>query len=95
MSPFYVLPSPTVFSCISRVDLLSSEFPKCSFPEFFVDNRLGAGDETLRFWNVFPSPKYQAGVDAIEVWKQRSQDLVDIFLLTTLVPPDADVSRAC
>ncbi|KAI0502665.1 hypothetical protein KFK09_017621 [Dendrobium nobile] len=25
------------------------------------DNHLGSGDETLRFWNVFPAPKYQVG----------------------------------
>ncbi|CAH8315365.1 unnamed protein product [Eruca vesicaria subsp. sativa] len=30
----------------------------------------GAGDETLRFWNVFPSPKSQVGIDE---WGQRNK----------------------
>jgi cell division cycle 20-like protein 1 (cofactor of APC complex) len=28
----------------------------------------GAGDETLRFWNVFPGPKSQGSVHEGSVW---------------------------
>lgn len=51
--------------------------------EFFFQTIVtGAGDETLRFWNVFPSPKSQVNdyLDNMQIERNSTLDYVRSFV---------------